>query len=298
MLSVLQQGFAMANDKVKRAAVFVDILRNLDVTVNGNTRVLDLGCGAGLMVKAGRDKGFRFFGCGYQLYDAHEPAAQELIELGVLRQITDNPYRLPFEEGFFDVVISDQVFEHVMDYPATLREMHRVLKPGGVFLHIFPSKYKVIEPHVNVPFAAVMRARWWMKAWAAFGIRNQFQRKLNARQATEDSLRYLDTRTNYMSKRQLRWHFRQHFTDVRFVERAFLKTSERGRKLYKLSKWLPFLPSLYSMFGSRVAFGRREALPGYAGVERRTQPRPEPVESWIPEQTAARTYRTASHRSA
>jgi hypothetical protein len=45
---------------------------------------------------------------------------------------------------------------------------------------------------------------------------------------------------------------------VRFVESAFLKNSERGRKVYKLSRWLPFLPKLYSAMGNRAAFGRRD----------------------------------------
>jgi SAM-dependent methyltransferase len=247
----------MANDKVKRAAIFVEMLRDVGVPVDGNTRIMDLGCGAGLMVKAGRARGHDFYGAGYQLYDAHEPASAELVAQGVLRQITDNPYRLPFDDGFFDVVISDQVFEHVMDYPGTIREIHRVLKPGGAFMHVFPSKYKLIEPHVNVPFAGLLRARWWMRLWATLGIRNEFQRKLSAKQASEDSRRYLESRTNYYSKRQLRRQFATYFADVQFVEHAFLKTSERGRKVYRLSKWLPFLPALYSMLGNRVAFGRR-----------------------------------------
>jgi hypothetical protein len=44
---------------------------------------------------------------------------------------------------------------------------------------------------------------------------------------------------------------------VRFVEDAFLKNSPRGRRVYELSRLLPFLPKLYSAVGSRAAFGRR-----------------------------------------
>jgi SAM-dependent methyltransferase len=248
----------MDKAKGKRAEFFVQILRNEGVSIGEDTSILDLGCGAGLMVKAARARGYQFHGCGLGLRDAHDSADPELLEQGVLREIELNPYTLPFDDRTFDVVISDQVFEHVMDYPTTLREIHRVLKPGGAFLHIFPPRYKPIEPHVLVPLATVVRARWWLKSWALFGIRNEFQKRMSASEACMANLNYLNTRTNYLTKRELRRLFSQNYTDVRFVESAFLKNSERGRKIYELSRWLPFLPKLYSAVGSRAAFGRRD----------------------------------------
>lgn len=242
-----------------RADTFVEILRNVGVSIDGNTRVLDLGCGAGLVVQAARERGYEFYGCGFQLYDAHRVPDPSLIELGILRQIPDGPYRLPFPDASFDVVISDQVFEHVMDYPSTLREIHRVLRPGGAFLHIFPSRYSLIEPHVKVPLASFMRARWWLKSWALAGVRNEFQKDMTASEAVAANIKYLSSRTNYLSKRQLRRAFAQHFSEIRFVEKAFLKNSVRGRKVYEMSRWLPILPPLYSAIGNRVAFGRRSA---------------------------------------
>ena len=249
--------------KAKRAEFFLNVLRSEGVSVGETTKVLDLGCGAGLMVRAARDKGYDFYGCGLGLRDAHDSADPELLERGVLREIDLAPYRLPFDDASFDVVVSDQVFEHVMDYPSTLREIQRVLKPGGAFLHIFPPRYKPIEPHVLVPGATVLRSRWWLKSWAMLGIRNEFQKKLNAHQTCEANFTYLTSHTNYLPKRELRRQFSSYFTDVKFVEDAFLRHSDRGRKIYEMSKWLPFLPKLYSAVGSRAAFGRRE--PSMAG---------------------------------
>jgi SAM-dependent methyltransferase len=40
---------------------------------------------------------------------------------------------LPFNDASVDLVIAQEVLEHVADYPALVCEIHRVLKPGGVF---------------------------------------------------------------------------------------------------------------------------------------------------------------------
>lgn len=57
-------------------------------------------------------------------------------------QITDvafpeyNMLELPFADGEFDAVVSDQVLEHVEGNPqAAINETFRVLKPGGIALH-------------------------------------------------------------------------------------------------------------------------------------------------------------------
>jgi len=248
------------NRKGQRAEFFIKILRNQGVPIDSTTRVLDLGCGAGKLVQAARAGGYQFYGCGLGLRDAHTDADTDLVNQGVLRDIDLDPYHLPFDDATFDVVISDQVMEHVMDYPSTLREIQRVLKPGGAFLHIFPPRYMPIEPHVHVPLGTMLRSRWWLKTWALVGIRNEFQTKMSAAEATEANRTYLTSHTNYLTKRELRRQFAQFYTDVRFVEDEFLKNSPRGRKVYELSRYLPFLPKLYSAVGSRAAFGRRAAM--------------------------------------
>ena len=55
-------------------------------------------------------------------------------------------YALPFRDGYFDKVILSEVLEHLDDDLAGLREVARVIKPGGVVA--------ITVPNENYPF-------WW-----------------------------------------------------------------------------------------------------------------------------------------
>ncbi|MGY3265911.1 methyltransferase domain-containing protein [Lysobacter sp. HA35] len=66
---------------------------------------------------------------------------------------------LPFPDASFDVVLSNHVVEHVggrAQQLVHLRELARVLKPGGVGYLAVPSRWALVEPHFGVPFLS-----WW-----------------------------------------------------------------------------------------------------------------------------------------
>ena len=132
------------------------IIMDAGYTITPGMRVLDLGCGEGVCVAALRAAGYEVFGCDVEMRTT--PQAKALIQQGLLLEITMQPYRLPFDDATFDVVLSDEVFEHVQDYPEAIYELNRVMKPGAVSLHLFPARWMPIEPHVHVPFASVIRA--------------------------------------------------------------------------------------------------------------------------------------------
>lgn len=52
---------------------------------------------------------------------------------------------LAFRSNSFDLVYSYHVLEHVVDHLAVLKEIHRVLKPGGVLFIGFPNKNRLIS---------------------------------------------------------------------------------------------------------------------------------------------------------
>jgi SAM-dependent methyltransferase len=64
----------------------------------------------------------------------------------------EHPWRLPYAEHTFDVAISNGVLEHVPDDVASLRELARVLVPGGIlFITCLPNRWSYTE--------AIQRAR-------------------------------------------------------------------------------------------------------------------------------------------
>lgn len=54
-------------------------------------------------------------------------------------------YSLPYDSEYFDLAASFSVFEHLSEYRKGLSEVHRVLRPGGLFLLGMPSVNKMME---------------------------------------------------------------------------------------------------------------------------------------------------------
>lgn len=204
-----------ARTPVVRGAYGADILLRmwdrLGVAPSPQTKLLDFGCGAGERVTELRRRGYDAVGCDVVL---REDATDSL------KRIATDPYRLPYEDHAFDVVYSITVFEHVMDYDAALAEIRRVLKPGGISVHVFPSRWKPIETHAYVPFASSIQSRRWLYLWALAGIRNEFQHDLSASETADANYRFLTRETNYLTKRQLREEVLRHFERCEFVEEA------------------------------------------------------------------------------
>lgn len=96
-------------------------------------RILDVGCGTGTMLgylaRYGEAQGI----------DADEEAVRFCMERGVhnVQQVTGP--MLPFADCTFDLVTLLDVLEHIDDDLGTLRELHRVLRPGGMLLVSVPA---------------------------------------------------------------------------------------------------------------------------------------------------------------
>jgi len=54
---------------------------------------------------------------------------------------------LPYPDNVFDVIVSNEVLEHVADDRAAAREMVRVLRPGGRAIIFVPNRWYPFETH-------------------------------------------------------------------------------------------------------------------------------------------------------
>lgn len=191
-------------------------------SITKNDSILDLGCGAGKVVNELRMQQYNAYGCDFCDMHGRSDFTSEQKEQsrGLLRAIEVAPYRLPFNDNEFDYVISSEVFEHVMDYDSTLKEIHRVLKPSGININTFPGKYVFIEPHVFVPLASIIKNKLWLYFWALLGIRNQFQSNKPAREVMMLNYCYLHECVNYLSEKQIKTHTHI-FSETRFARNIF-----------------------------------------------------------------------------
>lgn len=65
---------------------------------------------------------------------------------------------LPFEDAAFDLVLCTQVIEHLLDPPAGVRELARVLRPDGVLVLTTDNRRALVSKALNAPRAAAVRA--------------------------------------------------------------------------------------------------------------------------------------------
>jgi len=104
-------------------------------------RILENGCGVGMYVEHLSPLGGKVIGLEYDFERATE-ARQNSPHI-----INAAGESLPLPSGTFDLVLSHEVLEHVQDDRAAIREMIRVLKPGGRAVIFCPNRGYPFETH-------------------------------------------------------------------------------------------------------------------------------------------------------
>ena len=168
--------------------------------VNDTSVVLDVGAGAGI-VEQMNFRGTAARVCGIDL----DP------------RVLDNPYlddaqvtggeSIPYDDDTFDVVISDNVLEHLEEPQKVFAEIARVLKVGGVFLFKTPNRFHYmpliarLTPHRFHRFVNRLRGREEVDTFPTryrANSRGQLRRLAAASGFDIDKLNLIEGRPEYM----------------------------------------------------------------------------------------------------
>lgn len=230
--------------------------------------LLDVGCGKGDMVRLAAEKGWEARGIEYFGPGSGTNIRDALQERGLLggTVLEYDGLHFPFPDGSFDVVLSNQVFEHVPDLDPVLSEIARVLKPQGKLLCTFPYQGAIREGHSNVLLAHWFprsRARQaWLFTFRCMGVGRLKGRRTRRRWA-EFFNDWLAENTFYLTSDQVHSVFGRHFAKIEHHEADYmsyrladlgkhkLSRATKGRLLGPLAAWIN------RKFGSLVIYASK-----------------------------------------
>lgn len=147
---------AMLEERAPRAAAFASLI--LDTCApflpvdEHELQVLDVGCGYGHTALEIAKRCARVVGI-----EPSAPLHEQAAQLGDSSGIANVEFRQEsiydlVEVERYDLVVLDNVLEHLADQPSALRRISECLKPRGVAFILVPNKLWPIEVHYRLPF--------------------------------------------------------------------------------------------------------------------------------------------------
>ncbi len=142
--------------------------------ISPGARGLDLGCGQGWYLSALASAGYRMHGLDYSVGQLKKAAANARRDAGTaapmpLRLCQGDAQTLPFPDGSFDFAYSINAFHHLPSRAAqerAIREIVRVLRPGGVFLlHEINTQNPVFRLYVGYLFPLIKQIDEGTERW-------------------------------------------------------------------------------------------------------------------------------------
>jgi SAM-dependent methyltransferase len=120
-------------DEASATAAYKKYVEFVNFSAKVKGKLLDVGCGSGWSSYIFSQHGYNVTGIDLNVnaFECPTSSLLKLFEASVLH--------LPFMDSSFDIVASNQAIEHVPDPERALKEMIRVLRPGGILCIVAPN---------------------------------------------------------------------------------------------------------------------------------------------------------------
>jgi SAM-dependent methyltransferase len=137
--------------RVEKAAHILEELTLLGIDPKVRLNALCAGCGVGFVPYIlARHTAWTYIGGDFdQEYIDRHPWVRERI-----RMLCLDVTAMPFADDTFDLVICNHVIEHVPAWKTLARELHRVVRPGGLVYVATPNIYRP-----KVPLRILLRSK-------------------------------------------------------------------------------------------------------------------------------------------
>lgn len=165
------RGYFVAENRRKKAIKIVKIIDeefHLAGDEFKNKKVLDIGTGQGGIAQCLSEAGNSVISVDVERQFSEEN------EIG-FEFVQVNNEILPFENNYFDVVVSNHTAEHLTDRDLHLSEINRVLKNGGICYFALPNRFFPYEPHTKTLFIHWLPNKLF---WKTLEITGKYQENL------------------------------------------------------------------------------------------------------------------------
>jgi ubiquinone/menaquinone biosynthesis C-methylase UbiE len=183
-----------------------------ELNLSRGAAVLDAGCGPGYLLDALARRGFQVSGMDgsdgmlqsaeLRLRAAH-PSFPFTLKQGDIE-------RLPFGDAQFDLVLSTGVIEYLKGDATVLREMHRVLRPGGHLVLPVTNVWSPVNAFDGI-IEFLKRQAWFRRpfnlVWERLGHGALLPRNFRVRKHRPGSFRHSLATAGFTLKEDLYFHF-------------------------------------------------------------------------------------------